>query len=531
MPLPDSAELLDESGRSYRLVQRLGEGGFGAVWLAEVRTPAGLVSQVAVKLLRQDVDARSQALERLRDEAMVLASLRHPVILAAHDLVRLRGLVRLGEQVALVTEYVEGQDLGECIADRADPMPLGALVDVVGQVASALDAAWTQLGIVHRDVKPQNIRIGRHGNVKLLDFGIAKSDLLLRAAHTQVDTLIGSTAYLAPERFDFERLPHPASDVFALGCVLYEGLCRGKVYQKLDTAQVFALAESRETYEAHVGRKLSEPMPEPVRALLRQMFVFDPDARVSLSEVARLCDTLVADLPDRVTLRIWCRARLWPASAPSTQSRSMRKPVRDALEEAPTVHSEPPARSTPAPAPQRRRWLGLAAVGGVLGATGVGALGAGLLLAGLLVVGLLVIVSQAPAPEREVPTVPAPTPTPDPAPTPEPAPEPAREPEIIRPRTPPSNRPPEPTVPEPTVPEPTVPVVPDGNARVTTSASCPLELRGVNGTFRLGEVPEGAYAVFANFGKGWERAGVAQLQAGKVYEIACDTSRSVCRAQ
>src|SRR5688572_7575723 len=162
----------DSLGRTFDWVRLLGRGGFGEVYLARMHSPSGLEQQVAVKLLPAGLAPGSRAVVRLRDEAHVLASLRHPVVLAPHDLAELAG------RVALVTEFIEGEDLASCI-DPHDPAPLpvSTQLEVLEQVASALEVAWQQLRLVHRDVKPQNIRIGRHGNVKLLDFGLASSDL------------------------------------------------------------------------------------------------------------------------------------------------------------------------------------------------------------------------------------------------------------------------------------------------------------------------------------------------------------------
>ena len=112
---------------------------------------------------------------------------RHPVVLAPHD------LAELGGRIALVTEFIEGEDLSACIAsDDPAPLPVSTQLEVIEQVASALEVAWKQLRLVHRDVKPQNIRIGRHGNVKLLDFGLASTDLGERATHTSACVVVPS---------------------------------------------------------------------------------------------------------------------------------------------------------------------------------------------------------------------------------------------------------------------------------------------------------------------------------------------------
>ncbi|MCA9489452.1 MAG: protein kinase, partial [Myxococcales bacterium] len=164
---------MEELERSFTMHRCLGRGGFGEVYLADMVGRGGLSTTVAIKLLRQDLDPAGQAVKRLRDEGRLLARLDHPTILRVLD------LVMLGGRAALITEYVPGEDLEACL--RGDGrISTRALLQVLGRVAGALDAAWRaplgsegeELRLSHRDVKPSNIRVGRFGDVKLLDFGI-----------------------------------------------------------------------------------------------------------------------------------------------------------------------------------------------------------------------------------------------------------------------------------------------------------------------------------------------------------------------
>ncbi|MEQ1572507.1 MAG: serine/threonine-protein kinase, partial [Myxococcota bacterium] len=230
---------MSDPDRRYQLQRRLGRGGFGEVWLA-VREAGGVRSEVAVKLLHEGLDPGAQALQRLRDEGRILGLLNHPVILKVLDLTTLDG------RVALVTEYVDGADLQECFV--AERMPVRALVEVIGRVADALAVAWSapsptggSLQLLHRDVKPANVRIGRHGDVKLLDFGIARAADPGREAHTKTAALIGTLSYLSPERFDPRHPGGPASDVFALGAVLYEGLAGEQLVEPLSSREQYLL--------------------------------------------------------------------------------------------------------------------------------------------------------------------------------------------------------------------------------------------------------------------------------------------------
>ncbi|MCA9492181.1 MAG: serine/threonine protein kinase, partial [Myxococcales bacterium] len=210
------AEGVTSSGRRFQVHSCLGRGGFGEVYRATMSSSGGVRTEVAIKVLRGDIDPGSDSVKRLRDEGRLLGALRHPSILRVHD------LVLLENRVALVTEYVEGDDLDKCMVPS---MPIRALLGVLGEVASALDAAWTTpsptsgeaIHLVHRDVKPANIRIGRHGEVKLLDFGIARATNVVREAQTANNAMMGSYLYMAPERFHEDRV-EPPSDIYALGC-------------------------------------------------------------------------------------------------------------------------------------------------------------------------------------------------------------------------------------------------------------------------------------------------------------------------
>ncbi|MEQ1504254.1 MAG: serine/threonine-protein kinase, partial [Myxococcota bacterium] len=307
----DEVVVHEASGRRFRLLRLLGRGGFGEVHLARVESANGLDKLVAVKLLQPGIDPRSQAVQRLHDEARILASLSHPVVLAAHD------LIELGGRLALVTEYVDGADLADCITGP-DRMPLDTVLEVVGQVASALDAAFGALGIVHRDLKPQNIRIGIHGNVKLLDFGIARSDLLAREARTQTEVLVGSMPYVAPERFQPGSPPLPASDVFSLGCVAFEGATGARLLGGLDLPAIYALAMCRADLDRHVDQRLSAAgLPPEVDALLRQCLAYPAADRPTAGALEQAIESLLARRPDHLTVRRWCkqRARTTPVAA------------------------------------------------------------------------------------------------------------------------------------------------------------------------------------------------------------------------
>ena len=301
------------AGRTFQIHACLGRGGFGEVYRATMTSPGGVQTEVAVKILREDIDPGSEAVKRLRDEGRLLGALRHPAILKVHDLVVLEG------RVALVTEFVEGEDLDRCIA--AEPsIPPRALLSVVGEVAAALDAAWSSpapggqpIRLVHRDIKPANIRIGRHGEVKLLDFGIARATNVAREAHTASNSMMGSYLYMAPERFHTEDV-EPPSDVYALGCVLFEGLVGKRFFEGQTLKRIYGTMLSQGKFETHREERLAlldSSTPNALLGLLRDLLHVDPAFRPDATETASRCEDMVEYISGP-TLKRWARKRVWP---------------------------------------------------------------------------------------------------------------------------------------------------------------------------------------------------------------------------
>lgn len=254
----------------YRLEARIAAGGVGEVWRG---WDAVLLRAVAVKLLRSEYAGHQETLARFRAEARHAGSLPHPGIAQVYD---------YGEdgQPFLVMELVDGPALSTVL--RRGPLDAATALDLVAQTASALAAAHAA-GLVHRDVKPANLLLAPGGHVKVTDFGIAYA--VGSAPLTGTGTLIGTPAYLAPERVE-GRPATPASDLYSLGIVCWECLTGAPPFT--GTQVEVAMAHSRGQLPP-----LGPMVPAEVAALVTSLTARDPSARpASASDAARLATGL-----------------------------------------------------------------------------------------------------------------------------------------------------------------------------------------------------------------------------------------------
>jgi serine/threonine protein kinase len=198
---------------SYKVIREIGYGGMGRVFLAsDVR----LEREVCLKVIRSEVAGKPGYRERLRREARVAASLKHPGICAVY------ALEESDHFLFVVTEFIEGRTLREEIAGGRRP---GAdeVFRTMSDLVSALDAAHAKR-ITHRDLKPENIIRSPDGRPKILDFGLARADqdpTPQESARTMPGTFVGTLGYMSPEQLN-GQIADPRSDVFALGMLIYE---------------------------------------------------------------------------------------------------------------------------------------------------------------------------------------------------------------------------------------------------------------------------------------------------------------------
>ncbi|MER7332046.1 MULTISPECIES: protein kinase [unclassified Micromonospora] len=271
----------------YRLGERVATGGMGAVWRC---TDIMLEREVAVKVLLPALTADPEFTARFRAEARMLAALRHPGVVAVHDVGR--STLADGSQADyLVMEYVDGQPLSSWLR-RAGRLDAASTMSVVAQAAAALHAAHLA-GIVHRDVKPGNLLVKSDGRVVLVDFGIARSGTT--AGITAAHVMLGTASYMSPEQAANQPVS-PATDIYALGAVAYVCLAGRPPFDGDNPLQV-ALRHVQEE-----PPPLPPGTPPPVVALVERAMAKRPgdrypDAAAFADAAAEARDATLAVIP------------------------------------------------------------------------------------------------------------------------------------------------------------------------------------------------------------------------------------------
>jgi beta-lactam-binding protein with PASTA domain/predicted Ser/Thr protein kinase len=289
----------------YALEASVGQGGMATVFRAR-RLRDGAV--VAVKVLREPYGYDREFVERFQREAQAAASLVHP------NVVRVLDSGQDGDVRFIVMEYVHGEDLKAHLR-RNGPLPPERAARVASEVCAALEYAHGQ-GIVHRDIKPQNILLTEDGEVRVTDFGIARA--LSSATITETGTVLGSVHYLSPEQARGDPVT-TASDLYALGCVLYE-MVTGRLPFDGDSPIAVALKHLYE--EPPAPRQLNPQVPVWLEGVIRRAMAKRPEDRYgSAAEMREDLERRAEHWSEGPTVQLPPpraeRARRWPRPSPA----------------------------------------------------------------------------------------------------------------------------------------------------------------------------------------------------------------------
>jgi len=197
----------------YKILEKLGEGGMGVVYKAH---DTKLQREVALKFLPHYITSDSAEKERFYHEARAASALNHPNVTTIYDINEFENPATLDKQLYLAMEYVEGKTLKQLV--EKEVLPIKKVLDIAIQICDGLAAAQEK-GIVHRDIKSENIMLTPKGQVKIMDFGLAKVKGATKL--TKEGSTLGTAAYMSPEQAQGEEVDH-RSDIFSFGVVLYE---------------------------------------------------------------------------------------------------------------------------------------------------------------------------------------------------------------------------------------------------------------------------------------------------------------------
>jgi serine/threonine protein kinase len=266
--------MIGEKVLHYNILEKLGEGGMGVVYLAE---DTKLKRQVAIKFLPPQLAASSEERERFKIEAQAAAALNHP------NITQIYAIEESGDELFIVMEYVKGQELKEEVRSRK--LEVKEVIEIASQIAKGLQAAHDK-GIVHRDIKSSNIMISDNGQIKIMDFGLAK--LSGKSDLTKANSTLGTTAYMSPEQVRGE-IVDMRSDLWSFGVVLFEMLSGEHPFKgNYEAAIIYEILNE----QPQDITKIRPDLPQNVNLLISDLLTKDCDHRISnaLDIISRLND-------------------------------------------------------------------------------------------------------------------------------------------------------------------------------------------------------------------------------------------------
>ncbi len=269
----------------YELLRRLGKGGMAEVYLAKQTGLRGFEKLIVLKRILPDSAMDGDFVTMFLDEARTAADLRHPNVINVFDMGRADGTY------FMAMEFLHGHDVRQMLktANKARSwVPLGQIAEIVLGCAAGLHHAHTKtsidgmpLGIVHRDISPPNILVGFAGEVKVVDFGIAKA--ANQATQTQAGAIKGKYAYMSPEQAEGKKLDH-RSDQFALGVVFWEMLTQRRLFKRgTEPKTLMAVIDD----PAPPARQFRADVPPSLDAILKRMLSKKPENRLDSCEQMR----------------------------------------------------------------------------------------------------------------------------------------------------------------------------------------------------------------------------------------------------
>ena len=324
----------------YEVVQHIGQGGMADVFRG---VDTILNREVAIKILRADLSTDAVSILRFEREAQAATALAHPNIVEIYDVGDYKG------HHYIVMEFVPGRTLKQVIRARG-PLLKEEAVDIMKQLTSAVSEAHSK-GIIHRDIKPQNVIVKADGSVKILDFGIATAKGSMQL--TQANNVMGSVHYLAPELAKGEQAS-AQSDIYALGIVLYEMLA-GDVPFKADQAVQVALRHMRDPMPSL--REANPTVPQSIENIVIRATAKDPNKRY------RSCREMWQDLSTCLKAERANEPKLVIETPPQpkkeTPAQNKAKPASNAGREVKKEVRKETRRSEPEPAPKNKLlpWL------------------------------------------------------------------------------------------------------------------------------------------------------------------------------
>jgi len=271
-------------GNRFEILQLLGEGGMGAVYKAHDRE---LEKHVALKLIRAELARNPEILQRFKQEIILARQVTHRNVIRIFDIGQADG------HKYITMEYLEGRDLRAVLREKGKLSPEEA-AKIVLQICRALEAAHGE-GVIHRDLKPQNIMLDANGRAYVMDFGIARSAYL--PGMTQTGALVGTPEYMSPEQAKGEKLDE-RSDLFSLGVILYELLIGSSPYHS-DTP--LATLWRRLQEKAKPLSEVDPTIPKPLSDIVARALEIEPGNRfANASEFAQNLESWLGISPSMV---------------------------------------------------------------------------------------------------------------------------------------------------------------------------------------------------------------------------------------